>query len=202
MIIKTITITTKGLKLLQRMGWKGEGHGLGKNQQGITRPIDVDTSMNRFGLGFAYHFYDGYDQELKQLDTQQTQQQSNMISLKDDNNNNSKHNNRVTNIPPDRQQRSGITMRDLINNIHRLLANYLGTRTEHDLVFDKTLSADDRKLVHREAHKLGLKTRSEGAGVNRFLVVSKKRSTSELIESTLSMGQVSKYKLISKGDYN
>ena len=173
------------MKLLKKMGWKGEGHGLGKEQQGIAKPVEVDMSMNRAGFGFTYHFGDGYDQELRQMDHQTNQTVSNNPSLN----------------PPRNNRNKVINMRDMLNNIHKLLANFMSSQTDNDLVFDKSLSADERKFVHREAHKLGLKTRSEGAGENRFLVVSKKRSTNEIIESTMSKGdgQFSKYKLISKG---
>lgn len=34
-------------KMMRNMGWKGEGHGLGRNQQGIAAPI----KMTRTGLG-------------------------------------------------------------------------------------------------------------------------------------------------------
>ena len=161
------------------MGWKGEGHGLGKNQQGIQKAIDFDSSTTRFGLGFVYSFCDGYDQELQRLDDEKSAPRPS-----------GSHFNRP----------KGIQMRDLINNIHKVLRNFASSQTEGDLVFDKSLTVDERKFVHREAHKLGLKTRSEGQGENRFLVVSRKRSADEIIHSSLNSGQFSKYKLISKGE--
>jgi hypothetical protein len=187
------------------MGWKGEGHGLGKEEQGIARPVDIDMSMNRFGLGFVYQ-HDGYDQELKELAQLDSISKLNLNSppCKSPPNRPSNGNKSNTNRQANRNQKGGggggIGMRALLNNIHRLLANFIGAQSENDLVLDKGLTTEERKFVHREAHKLGLKTRSEGSGENRFLVVSKKRSTNEIIESTMNGAQISKYKMISKGD--
>ena len=182
------------------MGWKGDGYGLGKDEQGIAKPVDVDMSMNRFGLGFVYH--DGYEQEIARLD-QQIDSIDSIASLNLNEIKSSKAPpfSSSRNQPINLRKQRGINMRDLINNIHRVLANFIGAQnSENDLMFDKSLTTDDRKLVHKEAHKLGLKTRSEGSGGNRFLVVSKKRSANEIIESTIQAGQFSKYQLISKGD--
>jgi hypothetical protein len=196
------------------MGWKGEGHGLGKEDQGIARPIDIDRSCNRFGLGFVYHHDDSYADELRALE------QIDSIAIADLNLNSHQQSLSKQSHPnaskPNNQRQSqqqqqkqalagkpkGIGMRDLLNNIHRLLADFIGAQSQNDLVFEKSLSKDERKLVHREASKLGLKTRSEGAGENRFLVVSKKRSTNEIIESTINGARISKYRMISKGDAN
>lgn len=44
------------------MGWRDESLGLGKEEQGITKPIEVMPNIYRFGLG-----YHGYEQGLSQL---------------------------------------------------------------------------------------------------------------------------------------
>jgi len=191
------------------MGWKGEGHGLGKFQQGITKPLELDVNRCRLGFGFA-RFGDGYDDELLELD-----QKDQDISLsvqseaninKNNTNTNNPSNNRVNNYKFNNYRREqSYKMRPktsgFINNIVNLLANFISSPTENDLIFSNNLSVEDRKFVHREAHRLGLKTRSEGKGDARFLVVQKKRTSNEIIESALKNGgQISKYKLISKGD--
>ena len=85
--------------------------------------------------------------------------------------------------------------------IINLLRNFTSSPAENDLVFEKSFSTDDRKIIHREANRLGLKTRSEGSGDDRFLVVKKKRTTNELVEAAkLNGGQISSFKLISGGE--
>ena len=37
-----------------KMGWKGHGFGLGKKEQGITEPIEVEIKRLREGLGYLY----------------------------------------------------------------------------------------------------------------------------------------------------
>jgi hypothetical protein len=194
------------------MGWKGDGYGLGKDGQGILKPVDIDMSMNRFGFGFVYT-HDGYDDELRELeqidsiskldlnDPRNSPPNTNNTHSRTNSNIISKNSNNFYNRQQAQKQK-GIGMRELLNNIHRLLANFIGAQSQNDLVFDKSLTIEERKFVHREAHKLGLKTRSEGSGENRFLVVSKKRSTNEIIESTMTGAQISKYKMISKGNMN
>lgn len=179
------------------MGWKGEGHGLGKFQQGITKPLELDVNRCRLGFGFA-RFGDGYDEELLELDQRDESVSlpaQNVVEVKRVNNYQSNNYRREQNFKT-KPKTSGF-----INNIVILLSNFISSPTENDLIFSNNLSVDDRKFVHREAHRLGLKTRSEGKGDARFLVVQKKRSSNEIIESALKNGgQISKYKLISKGD--
>lgn len=199
-----MTINKQGYRQLLKMGWR-EGHGLGKMEQGMLKPVEIDVSRNRFGLGFTYHFCDGYDEELNKLDTA-TEVEPVLADLNlNDRPGERKQEpvqNRQSSVKPIVLRRQkGIGIRELINNIHKMLANFMSSLTENDLVFDKSLTIEDRKLVHKEAHKLGLKTRSEGQGENRFLVVSKKRSANEILESAIQSGQISKYKLISKGDH-
>jgi len=91
-----------------------------------------------------------------------------------------------------------IKKRDFVTNIVNLLKNFISSPTQNDLVFDNALSVEDRKIIHREANRLDLKTKSEGFGGNRFLVVKKKRTTSELVEAALKNGgEISSFKLIS-----
>ena len=200
------------------MGWKGHGFGLGKFEQGITAPIELDVNRCRLGFGFA-RFGDGYDEELLELDQAdvptvslpitnlssnnaapppqpcQTSQPSNRFNPQQGNFNRRQQ-------PQQNFSRNKPKTGGFINNIVQLLSNFISSPTENDLIFSNNLSVEDRKFVHREAHRLGLKTRSEGKGDERFLVVQKKRSSNEIVESALKNGgQVSKYKIISKGDF-
>lgn len=201
------------------MGWKGEGHGLGKLQQGISVPIEIeDLSRNRFGLGF--NFYDDYSQEIAEMDqaTERgciSQMDINMedtasfaiggISKNPPLNSNPKPTveAKAYNINPIKINRKVPRLGDVIKNIRELLVNFVNSSANDDLVFDKSLTIEDRKLVHREAHKLGLKTRSEGSANNRFIVVRKKLTANELIESAMKNGgQISRYEIISNGSQN
>ena len=85
-------------------------------------------------------------------------------------------------------------------NIFSVLNNYLSSASEQDIVFETTLSKEDRATIHRTAQRLGLKTRSEGKEPNRFLVVSKKKSNAEIFNALQKGENVCKYQLVSTGD--
>jgi hypothetical protein len=164
------------------MGWKGEGYGMGKNQQGILKPIEIDVNNARLGLGFLnFRFNDGYDEELVQMDIEldsQTDAKEDFNSIK------SLRNNR----------------RHFKANVNNLLNKFVTSSMNIDLVFDSDLTKDERKLIHTDASRLGLKTHSEGSGAGRFIVVSKHITSSHLLSNILnSGGQISEYELISKG---
>ena len=90
---------------------------------------------------------------------------------------------------------------EFIKNIRSLLNDFVSSETEKDLVFDKDLSVEDRKIIHKEAHRFGLKTRSEGSGEDRFLVVRKKQTANEILDSMMKNGgELNKYKIISTGN--
>ena len=84
-------------------------------------------------------------------------------------------------------------------NIQKLLKNFIASVIEEDLVFEKGLSNEERAVIHKEAARFGVKTKSQGHGDNRFLVAQKRRTTGELMESIKrNGGQFSKYELISQ----
>lgn len=169
-----------------KMGWKGEGYGLGKQQQGITRPLDVDLKNARFGLGFSYNDFESFV-----IDEQDKMETQDLVN----NNYNSAVNSSNKFGKNNKPRRAGDC---LVNTIKRLLNQYVNSPTESDLVFDKSLTKQDRQRIHKEAHILGLKTRSEGQNDQRFIVVYKKFTTAQLVESLMKNGgETSKYKLIS-----
>ena len=122
------------------MGWKGDGYGLGKFEQGITRPLELDVNRCRLGFGFA-RFGDGYDDELLELDQKD---QASILPVVNQASNNCQANNsrRVQNFRM-KPKTSGF-----INNIVNLLSNFISSPTENDLIFSNNLSVEDRKFVH------------------------------------------------------
>ncbi len=170
------------------MGWKGAGHGLGKDQQGITQPIEVDQIWQRSGIGCSLN----YDEYLRDIEieiatgTMHDNQTKSELT-------NSKHRQAVSGSKRYKQ--------DFRANIQRLLKNFIGSVNEEDLVFERDLTSEERAMVHREAARYGLKTKSQGSGQNRFLVAQKRRTAGELMEKIIKNGgQFSKYELISKVD--
>lgn len=188
----------KGLKLLTKMGWKGEGHGLGKDQQGIAKPIEVGEIRERSGIGHNINYYDEYMEEMMDTEQQTTKSTSGKIHPKD-----IAMATRVTKAgsaavpvgkPAQKRFRNEFRL-----NIQKLLKNFIASVTEEDLVFEKGLTNEERAVIHKEAARFGVKTRSQGTGENRFLVAQKRRTTSELMESIKKNGgQFSKYELISQ----
>lgn len=177
------------------MGWKGAGHGLGKDQQGITKPIEVDHIKERSGIGHHVS-YDEYLSNMMEIDT--------WVNPADD---------LTTKVTETKQQHVPIIhqgnnkpaqkrfRQDFRLNIQKLLKNFISSVSEQDLVFEKGLTSEERAVIHKEAGRYGLKTRSQGTGENRFLVAQKKRTAGELMESIKKNGgQFSKYELVSKGD--
>jgi hypothetical protein len=180
--------------MLMKMGWRGDGHGLGKNQQGVAKPIQLDNTVNRFGLG-----YDEYAQEMAEIDQIES---ISMMSLDKDKGDVKQEVKKET--PKTEAVKQPVVRKprkvDLINNIRKILIHFANSPSDNDLLFDKSLSAEDRKLIHQEAHKVGLKTRSEGSDQNRFIVVRKNINTNDIIDAAMrNGGQVSRYQVVSKG---
>lgn len=175
------------------MGWKGAGYGLGKDQQGITKPIELDQVIERSGIG--HHFsYDDYINE-----TMGTSSSVNPVD------NETKTTDKSKSAPVVYHGNSKSVQKRFKQsfrlNIQDLLKNFISSVNEQDLVFEKGLSAEERAIIHKEANRYGLKTKSQGTGDDRFLVAQKKRTPSELIESIKKNGgQFCKYEIISKGD--
>ena len=140
---------------MRKMGWKGHGFGLGKMEQGITAPVELEKNRCRDGLGYLYADK-SYARDLKKMD---------MPDLQMSNDENEKLDDLSTN-------------RVSINDINKLLNNFNESEAA-DLVFEKTLSFEGKRLMQKCANKLGLKVRYENFGNNKFLVVKKKDNKSE-----------------------
>ncbi|XP_063793411.1 NF-kappa-B-repressing factor [Pseudophryne corroboree] len=85
-----------------------------------------------------------------------------------------------------------ITKRD----IEQIIRNYAASNNQDDLTFSRELTNEERKNIHQIAQKYGLKSKSHGQGVKRFLVVSRKRNRQELIHQLKQEGQVGSYVLL------
>lgn len=176
------------------MGWKGEGHGLGRTEQGILKPVEfIDMNRSRFGFGYNYHFCDGYDDELRELDCLEAVSSLSLNQIET-----------VQNKAQEEKEKpkKKIKIHQFINNVRQLLNDFVQSETEKDLVFDKDLSIEDRKIIHKEAQRYGLKTRSEGNGQERFIVVRKKKTSNEILTSVLKHGgELNKFSIISHGNF-
>lgn len=162
-----------GTNLLKKWGWKGEGHGIGKEHQGISEPINFQVYQYRQGLGCKEMVPKDYDND-DYSDKLDESLNVDFTSLK--------------------QQKFTI-----LKNLNKFLNNYLHSKCESDLEFESSFSNEERRLIHQEAHKIGLKTQSLGTGNSRYLTISKKRSPIDILEViNKNNGQYGKYKLIDK----
>ncbi len=159
-----------GTALLKKWGWKGEGHGIGKEAQGIAEPICYQIYSNRQGLGsnkemipFSYAGDDDFDAPQPNVD---------ITKLKD----------------------KALILKDL----RKFLQKYLHSKCLSELEFDTCFSNEERRLIHLEAHSIGLKTQSVGVREGRYLTLNKKRSPIDILEEIQknSSGQFGKYKLL------
>lgn len=175
------------------MGWKGEGHGLGRTEQGILKPVEfIDMNRSRFGFGYNYHFCDGFDDELRELDCLEAVSSLNL---------NQTEKAQTKEQEEKEKPKTKIKIHQFINNVRKLLNDFVQSETEKDLVFDKNLSIEDRKIIHKEAQRYGLKARSEGSGQDRFIVVRKKQTSDEIFNSVLKHGgELNKFSIISHGN--
>ena len=81
--------------------------------------------------------------------------------------------------------------------IKATINDYVQSDKQTDLVFSPSFSKEERAIIHQQAQKLGLKTRSYGSGEERFLIVSRKRSASQLFDHIMENGgSTSKYELV------
>jgi hypothetical protein len=96
-----------------------------------------------------------------------------------------------------------IDVKHVTSNLVNILKAFIRSDVNCDLIFDRRLTSEQRKIIHRQANRLALLTKSQGNGSNRFLVVSKKNDLRSVVKSISENNNASsKYELISKGDYS
>ncbi|MBN3297488.1 NKRF factor, partial [Amia calva] len=81
-------------------------------------------------------------------------------------------------------------------DIEEIIRNYASSDRQDDLRFSTELNNDERKQIHQMAQKYGLRSKSYGQGMQRFLIVSRKVQKEQLIGQLLQEGQVGRYELV------
>lgn len=81
-------------------------------------------------------------------------------------------------------------------DIEGVIRNYVVSERQDDLRFSTDLTNDERKQIHQISQKYGLRSKSYGQGRQRFLIVSRRVKTDQLIGQLLQEGQVGRYELI------
>ncbi|XP_054648708.1 NF-kappa-B-repressing factor [Dunckerocampus dactyliophorus] len=87
---------------------------------------------------------------------------------------------------------SHLTKRD----IEDIIRKYVSSDRQDDLRFSTDLTNEERKQIHQVSQKYGLRSKSYGQGKQRFLVVSRRVDTDQLIGQLLQEGQVGRYELV------
>lgn len=88
-------------------------------------------------------------------------------------------------------------VKDFRENIRQVVENYAKSESQDDLTFTSDFTKDERAFIHTMGQKLGLKTRSRGKGENRFLTLSRKRTSNQLFDHLVQEGgSTHKYELI------
>uniref|UniRef100_H3AMQ3 NFKB repressing factor n=1 Tax=Latimeria chalumnae TaxID=7897 RepID=H3AMQ3_LATCH len=67
-------------------------------------------------------------------------------------------------------------------DIDEVIRNYACSNRQDELTFSKELTNEERKQIHQIAQKYGLKSKSYGKAMERFLVVSRKVRKEDLID--------------------
>ncbi|XP_028671686.1 NF-kappa-B-repressing factor [Erpetoichthys calabaricus] len=81
-------------------------------------------------------------------------------------------------------------------DIEEIIKNYVHSERQDELRFSTELTNDERKQIHQIAHKYGLRSKSYGQGMQRFLIVGRKVQKEQLIDQLLQEGQVGRYELV------
>uniref|UniRef100_A0A1B6C7P5 G-patch domain-containing protein n=2 Tax=Clastoptera arizonana TaxID=38151 RepID=A0A1B6C7P5_9HEMI len=90
------------------------------------------------------------------------------------------------------------------NTIDHVLKAYVINDSYQDLVFCAGLESEDRKTIHKLAHRYNLKSMSSGEEPNRVLLVSKRPSYARIVSEILTKGQdgMDKYILFAPNTYS
>ncbi|XP_014670563.1 PREDICTED: uncharacterized protein LOC106811458 isoform X2 [Priapulus caudatus] len=94
---------------------------------------------------------------------------------------------------------AGSSTKSLAKGVNKLLAKYMDSHEENELVFSSELSKEERELVHKTAQKLGLKSQSRNKDGNRYLIVKRKQHPSEILHHLLANGgRYGRYELVAQ----
>ncbi|CAH1787658.1 unnamed protein product [Owenia fusiformis] len=86
---------------------------------------------------------------------------------------------------------------NLKQTVKKHVENYIKSGKTGEMAFSADFTSEERKIIHNEARKLGLKSQSYNTKIGRFLVVSRKRNLIQTIEYALTNEEASdKYKVI------
>lgn len=89
---------------------------------------------------------------------------------------------------------------DFMPKVKTVLMDYARSSKQDDLAFSPQFNKEERAIIHNECRKLGLKSESKGSGDERFLIVSRKRTASQLLNHVmLRGGTTNKYDLLPPG---
>lgn len=93
----------------------------------------------------------------------------------------------------------GITT-DFRQRVTQLLENYAASDRQDDLIFSPLFRKDERIIIHNECRRLNLKSNSKAQGGERFLIIRRKRSASQLLEHIMACGgETVRYKIAPPG---
>jgi len=88
-------------------------------------------------------------------------------------------------------------LNDFAPSVKRVIADFISSGGHDDLVFSPEFTSEERAVIHAEARKRHLKTRSYGSGDQRHLILSLQRTPLELVEHLRAHGgETVKYSLI------
>ena len=86
---------------------------------------------------------------------------------------------------------------DFEPSVKRIIADFIRSDDHDDLVFSPEFTKEERAMIHAEARKRHLKTRSYGSGNQRHLILSLQRTPIELVQHLRAHGgDTVKYSLI------
>lgn len=89
------------------------------------------------------------------------------------------------------------------SRITELLENYASSERQDDLVFSPHFRKEERIIIHNECRRLNLKSKSNGQGHTRYLIVRRKRSACQLLQHVMQCGgETARYKVVPPGERN
>ncbi|KAK3107724.1 hypothetical protein FSP39_020872 [Pinctada imbricata] len=92
---------------------------------------------------------------------------------------------------------SNQTMVDFKKKVKEVIENYAKSEKQEDLAFAPCFSKEERAFIHQQCMRLNLKSQSRGTGNERYLTVSRKRTSSQLFDHLMQEGgSTSKYELV------